>query len=248
MEDKRTIEIKGLSVNYGKRRILTNIYLDIYPGKIYGLVGPNGAGKSTLFNAILKLTDSISGEIKIFNQPLNRVRTRIAYIPQKDDIDWSFPTTVKEVVLQGRYPHKRVGSLLNKEDYRIAAEAMKNLNIEQLAKRQISKLSGGQQQRVFIARALCQEADLFLLDEPFAGVDHLSEVSIISVLKTLKEKGKTILVVHHDLSTVKNYFDNLILLNQRLIAEGPVEETFTIDNLQQAFGPQLTVFQKAGLG
>ncbi|TVQ45175.1 MAG: metal ABC transporter ATP-binding protein [Saprospirales bacterium] len=248
MEDKKTIEIKGLSVNYGKRRILTNIYLDIFPGKIYGLVGPNGAGKSTLFHAILQLTESISGEIKIFNHPLNKVRSKIAYIPQKDDIDWSFPTTVEEVVLQGRYPYKRVGSLLSKEDYGIASEAMKKLNIEQLAKRQISKLSGGQQQRVFIARALCQQADIFLLDEPFTGVDHLSEVSIVGVLKSLREEGKTILVVHHDLSTVKSYFDHVILLNQRLIAEGSVEDTFTVENLQHTFGPQLTVFQKAGLG
>jgi ABC-type Mn2+/Zn2+ transport system ATPase subunit len=244
----KSIEIRGLSVNYGKKRILTNIYLDIFSEKIYGLIGPNGAGKSTLFNAILGLTESISGEISIFGEPLKKVRSKIAYIPQKDDIDWNFPTTVEEVVLQGRYPHKNVGSPLNRNDYEIASQAMKKLNIEQLTKRQISKLSGGQQQRVFIARALCQQADLFLLDEPFTGVDHLSEISIVSVLKSLKDEGKTILVVHHDLATVRNYFDHLILLNQRLIAEGPVDQIFTLENLRQAFGPQLTVFQKAGLG
>ena len=246
MENK-VIEIKGLSVNYGKKRILTNIYLDILPGRIYGLIGPNGAGKSTLFNAILGLIDSLSGEISVFGGPLSKVKTRIAYIPQKDQIDWNFPTTVSEVVLQGRYPHKKVGSFINSNDRAIAGEAMKQLNIDHLSERQISQLSGGQQQRVFIARALCQQADLFLLDEPFSGVDHLSEAAIMFVLRTLKKEGKTILVVHHDLATVKSYFDHLILLNQRLIASGPIETVFSIEKLQETFGPQLTVFQKAGL-
>lgn len=241
------LNIKGLSVNFGKKRVLTNIFLEVKRGFIYGLIGPNGAGKSTLFDAILGMVESLSGQISVFGDPVDIHRHRIAYIPQKDKIDWDFPTNVREVVMQGRYPHKRVGQWLNAEDRDLAQEAMQWVHIEHLADRQISKLSGGQQQRVFIARALCQKADIYLLDEPFVGVDHLTESRIIEVLTRLKEEGKTILVVHHDLATVTTYFDRLILLNQRLIEEGAVEEVFTMKKLQETFGPQLTVLQKAGL-
>ena len=241
------LNIVGLSVNFGKKRVLTNIYLPVKKGQIYGLVGPNGAGKSTLFRAVLGLVDLLSGSITAFGDQVDKQRHRIAYIPQKDQIDWNFPTTVKEVVLQGRYPHKRVGEWIGKKDREIAVKSMQKLHIEHLADRHISKLSGGQQQRVFIARALCQEADLYMLDEPFVGVDHLTERRIIDVMSDLKKQGKTIMVVHHDLSTVTSYFDRLILLNQRLIAEGKVDEVFNLKKLQETFGPQLTVLQKAGL-
>ncbi|TVR87082.1 MAG: metal ABC transporter ATP-binding protein [Saprospirales bacterium] len=244
---KKTIELRGLSVNYGKKRILTNIFASFMEGHIYGIIGPNGAGKSTLFASILKQVVRIAGHIEIFGDAPEKQLHRIAFVPQKDEVDWSFPTTVMEVVLQGRYPHKRVWQRLGKDDRKIASDSLEKLQITHLADRQIGKLSGGQQQRVFIARALCQQADCFLLDEPFTGVDKLTEGKIIDILKSLKEAGKTILVVHHDLSTVKEYFDRVLLLNQRLIVEGPVDEVFTPEKIRETFGGQFSVLQKAGL-
>lgn len=246
MENK-AIEIKGLSVNYGRKRILTNIFLNFEKGKIYGIIGPNGAGKSTLFKAILKQTETIGGTIRISGRDIDKMFEKIAYVPQKDNIDWSFPTNVQEVVLQGRYAHKRVWHWLNKEDNQKATEAMKKLQIEHLKDRQIGKLSGGQQQRVFLARALSQEADIYLLDEPFSGVDNLTEAKIIQILKELRGSGKTILVIHHDLATVKEYFDHIVLINQRLISEGPVDKVFTPEKIRETFGGQFSILQKAGL-
>lgn len=244
---EKAIEINGLSVNFDKKKVLTNIFLNFFSGQIYGIVGPNGAGKSTLLAAILDQVPMMSGSISVFGQPIDQNRHRIAFVPQRGEVDWDFPTNVKEVVLQGRYPHKRVWEWINKRDKELCRNSMRLLHIEHLAERQIGKLSGGQQQRVFIARALCQEADLYLMDEPFVGVDNITENRIIEVLKKLKDSGKTILVVHHDLSTVKDYFDRLVLLNQRLIGEGPVEEIFTPEKIKETFGPQLSVLQKAGL-
>jgi ABC-type Mn2+/Zn2+ transport system ATPase subunit len=246
MGDK-TIEIKGVSVNFGKKRILTNIYASFLGGQIYGIIGPNGAGKSTLFAAILNQVERISGTIRLFGSEPESQLHRLAFVPQKDNVDWSFPTSVMEVVLQGRYPHKRVWQWLDRRDRELAIDSMKKLQIDHLADRQIGKLSGGQQQRVFIARALCQKADCYLMDEPFVGVDNLTESRIIDLLKTLREEGKTILVVHHDLSTVREYFDRVVLLNQRLIAEGPVDEVFTPEKIRETFGGQFSVLQKAGL-
>ena len=245
--DKVDIKVNGLSVNYGTKRVLTNIHLDISAGHVYGVIGPNGAGKSTLFKSILGLIDYSAGRIEVFNTDIDEVRKRIAYVPQKDEVDWQFPATVQDIVLMGRYPFKKMLQRLSKEDYRIANEAMEELGILDLANRQIGKLSGGQQQRVFIARALCQQADLFFLDEPFVGVDITTEEKIISLLKSLAAKGKTILVVHHDLSTVEHYFSKVILINQRLIAYGDTKETFVQENIAQAYGPQLTILHKTGL-
>jgi ABC-type Mn2+/Zn2+ transport system ATPase subunit len=238
------LNIKGLSVSYGVKRVLTNIYLTIESGNVYGLVGPNGAGKSTLFKSILGLIDINAGEINLFGKALSQSWKRIAYVPQKDDIDWDFPALVKEVVLMGRYPHKNVLEKLNKRDYQHADDAMKALDIYDLANRQIGQLSGGQQQRVFIARAICQEADLFLFDEPFVGVDMATEEKIISIMKTLAQSGKTILVVHHDLTTVEEYFSKVIMINQRLIAYGDTKEVFTQENIAKCYGAQLTMLQK----
>lgn len=238
------IDIKGLSVSYGIKRVLTNIYLNIESGNIYGLVGPNGAGKSTLFKSILGLIDINAGDIKIFGEDLNASRRRIAYVPQKDDIDWDFPALVKEVVLMGRYPHKNVLEKFNSKDYELALNAMKALDIDELAERQIGQLSGGQQQRVFIARAICQEADLFLFDEPFVGVDMATEEKIINIMKTLAKNGKTIMVVHHDLTTVDEYFSKVVLINQRLIAYGDTKDVFTQEHISKAYGAQLTMLQK----
>ncbi len=241
------IDIKGVSVSYEKKRVLTNIFLKIEKGGLYGVVGPNGAGKSTLFKSILGLIEINSGEVEIMNRPVDEVRRKVAYVPQKDDVDWSFPATVLDVVLQGRYPYKDLIQKISEEDHEIAMQALEEIGIASLANRQIGQLSGGQQQRVFIARALCQDADIIFLDEPFVGVDILTEEKIIQILKRLTTEGKTLLVVHHDLSTVEQYFDKVILLNQRLIAYGDIETTFNQENMAKCYGPQLTILAKTGM-
>ena len=241
------ISIKGLSVSYEKKRVLSNIFLDITPGHVYGVLGPNGAGKSTLFKSILGLIDIMSGDIKIWGGSVEEHRVRLAYIPQKDDVDWDFPATVRDIVSMGRYPHKGLFQPFSSEDHDRIDQALADMGITDLADRQIGRLSGGQQQRVFIARALAQEAELLFLDEPFVGVDMTTEDKIITLLKDLALKGKTMLVVHHDLSSVENYFDSVILLNQRLISAGPVNTTFTQENLRKAYGSQLTILHKAGM-
>jgi len=195
-----TISVKGISVSYDKKRVLTNIFLDIEQGNIYGVIGPNGAGKSTLFKSILGLIEPDAGEVKVLGQDITKVRKKVVYVPQRDDVDWQFPATVYDIVMMGRYPHKKIFDGINKKDKDIVHQALKDMGIDHLKERQIGELSGGQQQRVFIARALCQEADIFFLDEPFVGVDMTTEERIITMLKKLAGEGKTLLVVHHDLS------------------------------------------------
>lgn len=241
------ISIEGLSVAYDQKRVLTNLFLTIEKGHLYGVVGPNGAGKSTFFKAILGLTPLESGKIHFEGKPIEKMRKSVVYIPQKNDIDWNFPTTVYDVVLMGRYPHKKVLQRLNETDKALAIDALKQLDILHLKNRQIGELSGGQQQRVFIARALCQKAEIFLLDEPFVGVDITTEEKIIQILKQLATSGKTLLVVHHDLSSVSDYFDKVILLNQRLIAYGDVLTTFTEENITKAYQSQLPILHKTGM-
>jgi ABC-type Mn2+/Zn2+ transport system ATPase subunit len=238
------ISVKGLSVSYERKRVLTNIHIEVEKGKVYGVIGPNGAGKSTLFKSILGMIDINTGYIEVLSKNVEEIRKKIAYVPQRDEVDWDFPATVEDIVLMGRYPHKKILERINKEDRRLAAEALADLEIEELVNRQIGQLSGGQQQRVFIARALCQQAEIFFLDEPFVGVDILTEEKIITILRKLADKGKTLLVVHHDLSTVEDYFDKVILLNQRLIASGDTKETFTKKNISKAYGGQLTILNQ----
>lgn len=238
------ISVKGLSVSYERKRVLTNIHIEVEKGKVYGVIGPNGAGKSTLFKSILGMIDINTGYIEVLSKNVEEIRKKIAYVPQRDEVDWDFPATVEDIVLMGRYPHKKILERINKEDRRLAAEALDDLGIEELVNRQIGQLSGGQQQRVFIARALCQQAEIFFLDEPFVGVDMLTEEKIITILRKLADKGKTLLVVHHDLSTVEDYFDKVILLNQRLIASGDTKETFTQKNISKAYGGQLTILNQ----
>ncbi len=242
-----SIEIKGLSVSYEKKRVLTNIFLNLEKGKVHGVIGQNGAGKSTLFKAILGLIDINTGNILINGQDLKSQRKKIVYVPQKNDVDWNFPATVFDIVLMGRYPHKKVFSRLNSKDRGIAMEALREVGMTHFKDRQIGELSGGQQQRVFLARALCQMADIYLLDEPFVGVDMTTEEKIIQILKKLAAEGKTLLVVHHDLSTVESYFDKVILLNQRLIAHGDTATTFTQENISKAYGGQLPILHKTGM-
>jgi len=238
------ISVKDLSVSYDQKRVLTNIYLEIEPGHIYGVVGPNGAGKSTFFKAVLGLIEIDSGTIKVEGERIQEKRKKVVYVPQKNDLDWTFPTTVLDVVLMGRYPHKKVLQRLNAADKSMAIKALEEVDILHLKDRQIGELSGGQQQRVFIARALCQEAEVLLLDEPFVGVDVTTEEKIIQILKRLASDGKTLLVVHHDLSSVADYFDKIILLNQRLIAYGDTLTTFTEANINRAYSSQLPILHK----
>jgi len=239
-----SIHIEGLSVSYERKRVLTSIYVDVNPGSVVGVIGPNGAGKSTLFKAILGLIDVNAGRITINGKKIEDQRTCVAYVPQREDVDWSFPATVMDVVLMGRYPHKTILQRLNAEDRGLAMASLEDVGIAELRNRQIGELSGGQQQRVFLARALCQQADIFLLDEPFVGVDITTEEKIIQILKRLASEGKTMMVVHHDLSSVAQYFDKVLLLNQRLIAYGETSTTFTQENIAKAYGPQLTILQK----
>lgn len=239
-----SISIKGLSVSYDRKIVLTNIFLDIEAGNVYGIIGPNGAGKSTLFKAILGLVDINSGGVLINGEPIESQRKNVVYIPQKDEVDWQFPATVMDIVLMGRYPHKKLFQRLNRQDEQAAVDALQQIGIEHLKHRQIGELSGGQQQRVFLARALCQEAEVLLFDEPFVGVDITTEEKIITILKKLAAAGKTLLVVHHDLSTVPAYFDKVILINQRLIAAGDTETTFTEGNISKAYGGQLPILQQ----
>ncbi len=241
------IDIKGLSVSYDRKRVLSNIFLKIERGKTYGLIGPNGAGKSTLFKSILGLIEPNTGTITIDNHTGQNTHKRIAYVPQKDDIDWDFPATVRDVVLMGRYPHKKLFQRMSNDDRRITMEAMELLGISELADRQIGALSGGQQQRVFIARSICQEAEIFLMDEPFVGVDMMTEHKIVEIMKDLATHNKTIMVVHHDLATADDYFDKVILLNQRLIGYGDVEEIFTRENIARTYAPQMKILQDVGL-
>ena len=244
---EQVITVKGISVSYEKKRVLTNIFLDIFSGNIYGVVGPNGAGKSTLFKAMLGLIEANTGDVIFHGKNLKEQRKQVVYVPQKNDVDWNFPATVFDIVLMGRYPHKTVFQRLNKKDKEMAMHALEEVDMVNFRDRQIGELSGGQQQRVFLARALCQEANIFLLDEPFVGVDMTTEERIIQILKKLSDEGKTLLVVHHDLSTVEEYFDKVILLNQRLVAYGDTNSTFTKENIAKAYGGQLPILHKTGM-
>ncbi len=241
------VDIKGLSVSYERKRVLSNIFMEVESGNIYGLIGPNGAGKSTLFKSILGIIKPNTGKIKVFDGHVDQIRKRVAYVPQKDEVDWSFPATVMDIVLMGRYPHKKILQRISNEDKRIAIESLQKLGIEDLKDRQIGALSGGQQQRVFIARALCQGADLFFLDEPFVGVDMTTEHKIIEILKELAEENKTVLVVHHDLASADDYFNKVILLNQRLITYGDTDEVFTRENIALTYAPQMKILQEIGM-
>ena len=234
------VELDNVTVAYHKRPVLQDISLQVPEGKLIGIIGPNGAGKSTLIKTILGLVPRASGDISIYGKDYKDQRTRIGYVPQRGSVDWDFPTSPLDVVLMGRYG--RIGLLKRpkKADVEMAKAALTKVGMLDYAKRQISQLSGGQQQRVFLARALCQNADIYFMDEPFAGVDAATERAIMTLLAELKEKGKTVLVVHHDLQTAEDYFDWILLLHLRKIAFGPAENVFTIDNLQKTYGGRLT--------
>ncbi len=241
--DESPLAIRGLTVSYGQKPAVFSVDMTVQTGAMTAIIGPNGAGKSTLLKAALGIVSPLSGQVTVFGKPLEQQRARIAYVPQRASVDWDFPTRVIDVVLMGL---SRQLGLLGRIRARHMSRAMDCLNrvgMRDFADRQIGQLSGGQQQRVFLARALAQEADLYLLDEPFAGVDAATEKAIIAVLKSLKEAGKTVVVVHHDLATVTDYFDHVFLINTRKVAEGTVAEAFTAETLQSAYGGRLATAQ-----
>ncbi|XOV72434.1 MAG: metal ABC transporter ATP-binding protein [Verrucomicrobiota bacterium] len=238
------LEVHDLTVAYHHKPVLYGIDLRIPPGKLIGIIGPNGAGKSTLIKAIMGLIPTDSGWVRLFGESNKKNLRRVGYVPQRESVDWDFPVNVMDVVLMGRYGKLGLFKRPKKQDRDIACACLEKVKMMPYADRQIANLSGGQQQRVFLARALAQESDLYLMDEPFAGVDAATESSIISLLHELRKQGKTILVVHHDLPTARNYFNMLVLLNMRLVDFGPTEEVFTYDKLQKTYGGRLTILSE----
>ena len=239
------LSIHAMTVAYQRKPVLWDIDYDAPSNALVGIAGPNGAGKSTLIKAALGLMPRASGLVEFWGEPYRRIRERVAYVPQRESVDWTFPVSALDVVCMGRY--RRIGWLrpIGRSHRKAATECLDRVGLADLAKRQISQLSGGQQQRVFLARALAQEADLYIMDEPFAGVDAATERSIVALLRELREAGKTAIVVHHDLQTFPEYFDHAVLLNMRIVAAGPVEEVFTRENLQKTYGGKLTLLSEA---
>ncbi len=235
MKNNIAVSINDLTVAYDDKPVLWDIDLDIKKGTLTAVVGPNGAGKSTLIKAMLNLIKPITGSISFFGSSYKKERSKIAYVPQRGSVDWDFPTTALDVVEMGRYGKigwiKRVG----KSDRKIAVDAIKKVGMEGFEKRQISQLSGGQQQRIFLARALVQDAEIYFMDEPFQGVDAKTEKSIINILKKLRDEGKTVIVVHHDLQTVEEYFDYIAFINVAVISSGKVKEIFNRENIEKTY-------------
>lgn len=240
------LEIHDLTVAFDRKPVLWNIDLTLPQGKLIGIVGPNGAGKSTLIKAVMGLLPLSSGYVKLFDQKIDDVRKRISYVPQRESVDWDFPASVLDIVLMGRYGKLGLFKRPRKADRDVALDCLRKVGMESFVNRQISQLSGGQQQRTFLARALAQQADIYFMDEPFAGVDAATEKAIISLLRTMTEAKKTVVVVHHDLQSVPQYFDWIIMLNTRLVACGPTVTTFNQDNLQETYGGKLTLLADVG--
>jgi len=235
------LEVHDLTVSYHRKPVLWNVDLAVPAGKLVGIIGPNGAGKSTLIKAIMGLLPLSSGWVQVFGKPVDQQRDLVSYVPQRETVDWTFPVTAMDVVLMGRYGSLRWWKRIGRRDKAIARECLEKVGMLPYANRQISNLSGGQQQRVFLARALAQESQVYLMDEPFAGVDAATETAIIKLMQELREAGKTVFVVHHDLQTAQDYFDMLILLNMRLVAFGPTSEVFKPEILQKTYGGRLTI-------
>ena len=239
------LSIHDMTVAYHRKPVLWDVDYDAPEGKLVGIVGPNGAGKSTLIKAALDLVPAASGRVLIYGKPYRKQRHLVGYVPQRESVDWDFPVSALDVVTMGRYG--KIGWCLpvTRAHRQAALEAMERVGMADYAKRQISQLSGGQQQRVFLARALVQDAQLYFMDEPFAGVDAATEKAIVNILHELRNNGKTALVVHHDLQTVPDYFDHVILLNMRIVAAGPTDEVFTKENLHKTYGGRLTLLDEA---
>ena len=237
--------IEGLTVAYRDILALDGVSFATSCGNRVALVGPNGAGKSTLLKAIAGLVSRRAGNILWRGTSVNKWSREFAYLPQREEVDWSFPITVRGMVEMGRYPQTSWWRTFSAEDHAAVDRALESLNLQNLQHRQIRELSGGQQQRVFLARALAQKADLHLMDEPFASVDAATEQAILTLLRRLKDQGGTVVCVHHDLDTVAEYFDDVVLLNMRVVAQGPASEVLTPDNLRKTYGARLTLLDEA---
>jgi len=240
------LEVHDLTVSYERKPVLWDIDLSIPKGSLVGIIGPNGAGKSTLIKAVMGLLPLSSGYVKLMDKTLDEVRDKISYVPQRESVDWDFPISVFEVVLMGRYGKMGLMRRPSKKDKEVAFQSLEQVGMSAFASRQISQLSGGQQQRVFLARALAQEADLYLMDEPFVGVDAATESAIITLLREMRAAGKTVIVVHHDLQSAAEYFDWVVLLNMRLVASGETKTTLTTALLEETYGGRLTVLSEVG--
>lgn len=239
------LRVNDLTASYRKNKVLNDVSFNVEPGSLTSIVGPNGAGKSTLLKVMLELHPKLSGDVSFFGSTFNKMKTRVGYVPQRGSVDWDFPTDALDVVLMGLYG--RVGWLKwpKREHRDKAMESLEKMGMADYAHRQISQLSGGQQQRVFLARALVQDADLYFMDEPLAGVDAATEQAIMTILNELKIMGKTVMVVHHDLQTVEDYFDHVLLLNRTVVAYGTTGDVFTKDNVYQTYGGTLRWMMEA---
>lgn len=234
--NEEAFSVQHLTVDYGETSVLWDISFSVPTGTLVGVIGPNGAGKSTLLKTAIGLVKPACGQTLFFGSPFKAIRKRVAYVPQRSSVDWDFPITALELVLMGRYGKLGFLRRLKKADYEAAKQALKTVGMEEFADRQIDQLSGGQKQRLFFARALLQDADIYLLDEPFSGIDMASEKALMKLLKTLQKQGKTLFVVHHDLAAAQDYFDWVMLLNTSLIACGPIDEVFTAENIARTYG------------
>ncbi len=243
--EQMPVVVRDLTVAYHRKPVLWDVDCDIEKGRIIGIIGPNGAGKSTLLKAILDLVPKASGRILIYGKRYRRQRRLVGYVPQRETVDWDFPVNALDVVTMGRYGVIGWCRPVTRKHRQAALAAMDRVGMADYARRQISQLSGGQQQRVFLARALVQDADIYFMDEPFAGVDAATEKAIIKLLQEFRENGKTVVVIHHDLQTVRDYFDNLILLNMRVVAAGATRDVFTEENLHRTYGGRLTLLDEA---
>jgi manganese/zinc/iron transport system ATP- binding protein len=244
--DVPILDVHDVTVAYHRKPVLWDVDLIVRKPRLIGIVGPNGAGKSTLIKAILGLVPMASGAVNVMGQPIGKMRHLIGYVPQRESVDWDFPVNALDAVLMGTYGRLGWIRRTGKKQRMWARECLDKVGIANLEKRQIGQLSGGQQQRVFLARALAQKADIYFMDEPMAGVDATTEHVIFELLRSLRNDGKTVLVVHHDLDMVPEYFDDVVLLNKFLVASGPVETTFTEDNLRKTYGSRLGILDKAG--
>lgn len=239
--EKPVLEIHDLTVSYGKNPILWNIDFSLPHGILAGIIGPNGAGKSSLIKAIMGLLEVNSGYIRVFDSEMDAVRKKISYVPQRESVDWDFPASALDIVMMGTYHKLGLFNRPGKKEKALAMKCLEKVDMASFHDRQISELSGGQQQRVFIARALAQEADIYFMDEPFAGVDISTENTIVELLKQMTKDGKTVIVVHHDIHSASRYFDWIIMLNMHLIASGPTDQVLTEPLLQKTFGGKLAL-------
>ena len=239
------LSIRDLTVAWHRQPVIWDVGFDVHPGQLVGIVGPNGAGKSTVLKAVMDLVPKASGRIEIFGQTYKQSRHRVGYVPQRESVDLDFPISVQDVVTMGLYGQIGWCMPVRRKHRDLARQALERVGIGELAGRQISQLSGGQQQRTFLARALVQDADLYLMDEPFSAVDAATEKAIVEILRDMRAVGKTAIVIHHDLHTVPEYFDSVVLLNMRVVASGPTSTVFTRENLERTYGGRLTLLDEA---